>query len=448
MKSVGEVMAIGRSFEETIQKALRMMDPQLDGFEAIAKERIDEYRNALATPGVSAKDLEKVLDIDHRLMHPDHQRIFAVADAFMRGYTCEKIHSLCKIDMWFLSKLENVFRMTKAIEGAKSGLSSISRPSMRALKCAGFSDRQIAKACRKSTGGDCTELEVRKARLSMGIRPYTKQIDTLAAEFPAQTNYLYMTYNGSDDDVPAGQAGIVVLGCGPYCIGSSVEFDWGAVSCVRQLKKDGFQAVVINFNPETVSTDFDESDRLYFEELSFERVCDVYEFEQSNGVVVSVGGQIPNQLAMPLSQNGVKIMGTTPESIDRAEDRNKFSALLDDLGIDQPKWVEATGDSKELSKCCEELGYPVLVRPSYVLSGAAMAVAGNFEELTSFLRVAGDTSSEHPVVVSKFITGAKEIEFDGVAAQGKILNYAISEHVENAGVHSGDATLVLPAQSL
>ena len=283
----------------------------------------------------------------------------------------------------------------------------------------------------------------------MDVKPCVKQIDTLAAEYPAQTNYLYMTYSGSEDDIEFDAQGIMVLGCGPYCIGSSVEFDWCAVSCVRQLRKSGFKAIVVNYNPETVSTDYDESDRLYFEELSCERVLDIYEREVSQGVIVSVGGQIANNLALPLHRQGVNILGTAPEMIDTAEDRHKFSALLDRLGVDQPKWIEFSGSSKEKMKsACDKMGYPVLVRPSFVLSGAAMRVASSWTELSNFLEQVSATALEGPIVVSKFILNAKEVEFDGVAKNGEILNYAISEHIENAGVHSGDATLILPAQGL
>eukprot|EP00948_MAST-09A_sp_MAST-9A-sp1_P003695 g3695.t1 len=561
MKSVGEVMAIGRNFEETIQKAIRMLDPSMDGFESLPDEKLDSYRNALAM-GATKEELKKIMNVEYRLKVPDHQRIFAVAEAFDQGYTVDQIYDLSKIDRWFLSKLKNINDLKHAMKsgalldplaiknlsltassstggpiaenspgvlqrsllnrtntapfgengnkrvntrsmssptrsGASSSntadiaplspaslrgsnhpftnhtltspslspsktgrvtpppmqLASIDKETMLLLKKMGFSDRQIAKFLGKGT----TEMAVRRVRSQLGVRPAIKQIDTLAAEFPAMTNYLYCTYCGDEDDIESKQQGVIVLGCGPYCIGSSVEFDWCAVSCVRQLRKSGVEAVVINYNPETVSTDYDESDRLYFEELSFERVLDIYEFETSAGVVVSVGGQIPNQLALPLHNAGVHILGTSPMSIDMAEDRHKFSALLDALDIDQPKWTEVTTSSPEKIRdvCENEIGYPVLVRPSYVLSGAAMAVAANYEQLENFLQIAlgihGDNterSADNPVVISKFILNAKEIEFDGVANEGTIMNYAISEHVENAGVHSGDATLVLPAQKL
>jgi carbamoyl-phosphate synthase/aspartate carbamoyltransferase len=425
MKSVGEVMAIGRNFEETFQKAMRMMAPSIAGFESLGrlKDESDE-------------------DLDKLLKYPDYERVFAVAEAFERGYSVDRIHQLTKIDRWFLSKLGNVDDLKKALEVLQDA-NKLTKPQMTSLKMAGFSDLQIANRCNTS------ELIVRRKRLSMDIRPYVKQIDTLAAEYPAQTNYLYMTYCGNEDDIVFDAEGIMVLGCGPYCIGSSVEFDWCAVSCVRQLRKSGFKAIVVNYNPETVSTDYDESDRLYFEELSAERVLDIYEREVAQGVIVSVGGQIANNLALPLHRQGVNILGTAPEMIDLAEDRHKFSALLDRLGVDQPKWIEFSGSSSDqMKQACEKMGYPVLVRPSFVLSGAAMRVASSFKELTNFLDHVAAASSDGPIVVSKFILGAKEVEFDGVAKDGEILNYAISEHVENAGVHSGDATLILPAQGL
>ena len=426
MKSVGEVMAIGRRFEETFQKAIRMINPSLAGFEPLAK-----------MGALEGAALEK------QLREPDHERVFAVAAALRKGYSVDRIHELTKIDRWFLHKLYHINQMTEALRTTTGGLASLKRNHLAALKGFGFSDMQIAK------GLACNELAVRRRRQSLGVIPYVKQIDTLAAEFPAQTNYLYMTYNAKEHDITFEEPGVMVLGCGPYCIGSSVEFDWCAVSCVRQLRKSAVKAIVVNFNPETVSTDYDESDRLYFEELSFERVLDIYEQETARGVVVSVGGQIPNNLAMPLHRVGVQVLGTSPENIDRAEDREKFSAMLDSLGIDQPEWKELkVGDKKGMQEKCAAMGYPLLVRPSFVLSGAAMRVASSWEELNNFLDQAVGLNPEHPVVVSRFIMNAKEIEFDGVANKGQILNYAISEHVENAGVHSGDATLVLPAQHL
>eukprot|EP00949_MAST-11_sp_MAST-11-sp1_P004227 g4227.t1 len=427
MKSVGEVMAIGRTFEETFQKAIRMIHPSLPGFQS--PTRLGD---------VGKEDLEA------QLKYPDHERVFAVAAALERGYSVEQVFQLTKIDRWFLSKLKRVTDMRKILSSTGS-LANLSKGNMRALKTHGFSDLQIAD----SLGGSASELAVRMRRKALGILPWVKQIDTLAAEFPAQTNYLYMTYNGSEHDLVFNAEGIVVLGCGPYCIGSSVEFDWCAVSCVRQLRKAGYKAICVNYNPETVSTDYDESDRLYFEELSFERVMDIYEAEAAQGTVVSVGGQIAQNLALPLDRAGANVLGTSAESIDRAEDRHKFSAMLDELGVDQPSWVEFKSVAKkEMKAKCDEMGWPVLVRPSFVLSGAAMRVATCWEELNSFLSNAVGLRPDAPVVVSKFITDAKEVEFDGVANAGKILNYAISEHVENAGVHSGDATLVLPAQQL
>ena len=428
MKSVGEVMAIGRRFEETFQKAIRMINPSLAGFEPLPK-----------MSNITGPELEK------QLREPDHERVFAVAAALRKGWSVDRIHELTKIDRWYLHKLNHINTMNRALEETTGGVNALKRNHLAALKGFGFSDLQIANGVKNGAN----ELAVRRRRQQLGVVPYVKQIDTLAAEFPAQTNYLYMTYNAKEHDIPFDDNGVMVLGCGPYCIGSSVEFDWCAVSCVRQLRKSGIKAIVVNYNPETVSTDYDESDRLYFEELSFERVLDIYEQEHARGVVVSVGGQIPNNLAMPLHGVGVNIMGTSPENIDRAEDREKFSAMLDDLGVDQPEWKELTiGDPAGMKASCDRMGYPLLVRPSFVLSGAAMRVASTWEELSAFLDQAIGLNPEHPVVVTRFILNAKEIEFDGVASHGKILNYAISEHVENAGVHSGDATLVLPAQHL
>jgi len=418
MTSVGEVMAIGRTFEEAIQKAARMVKPSSMGLEA---------------------SVEAGVALEEQLSKATNERLYAVQAALEQGMTVEQVHRHSRIDRWFLSKLHNIARL-KA-KARTLSLDALDYPNLKALKCAGFSDRQIASY----TGSQ--EMIVRRKRQQLGLLPCVKQIDTLAAEFPAATNYLYMTYNGSENDVSAEDAGVMVLGCGAYCIGSSVEFDWCAVSCVRQLRAMGHPAVVINYNPETVSTDYDESDRLYFEELSLERVLDVYEFEQAAGVIVSVGGQIPNNLAKPLSQQGVHILGTAAEDIDRAEDRHRFSAMCDEIGVDQPLWRELT-DATAARAFASEAGYPVLVRPSFVLSGAAMSVASTPEELDACLQNASEVSQDKPVVVSKFMLNAKEIEFDAVACRGRILNYAISEHVENAGVHSGDATLVLPAQKL
>eukprot|EP00904_Undaria_pinnatifida_P012342 jgi/Undpi1/8238/HiC_scaffold_25.g10708.m1 len=422
MTSVGEVMSIGRTFEEAIQKAVRMVNPDLDGLEG-------------------KWDKDSALSKNNQLKIPTDSRLYAVQAALEDGLSVDHVHNLSRIDRWFLSKLRNISVMKKQTAMLTGGLESLGRPGLLSLKTAGFSDRQIARYTSTS------ENQVRRRRQAAGVRPFVKQVDTLAAEFPASTNYLYMTYAGNEDDIERENMGIMVLGCGAYCIGSSVEFDWCAVSCVRQLRSLGYKAIVVNYNPETVSTDYDESDRLYFEELSFERVLDIYEWEMAGGVVVSVGGQIPNNLAMPLHQAGVNILGTRPEDIDRAEDRDKFSAMLDSIGVDQPRWA-LLSTPKEALAFSDRVGFPVLVRPSFVLSGAAMAVASNHTELEKFLSAAGELAQDKPVVVSKFILNAKEIEFDGVAHEGKILNYAISEHVENAGVHSGDATLLLPAQKL
>jgi carbamoyl-phosphate synthase/aspartate carbamoyltransferase len=424
MKSVGEVMAIGRSFEEALQKATRMVRPESAGLEG------DHWG------GSGPLDAE----LETRLKIPTDQRLFAVQAAFERGVSLEDVHDLTKIDRWFLSKMRRVARLRTAME-AVPDVTALNKPTLVKIKQAGFSDDQVASY----TGG--TAARVRRYRLALGVRPVVKQIDTLAAEFPAATNYLYMTYHGDESDVKAEDRGVMVLGCGAYCIGSSVEFDWSAVSCVRQVRASGYRAVVVNYNPETVSTDYDVSDRLYFEELSLERVLDIYEHEAAQGLVVSVGGQIPQNLAAPLHDAGCRVLGTAPRDIDRAEDRHKFSSMLDDLGVDQPSWreLQSVDDAKLFAA---EVGYPVLVRPSFVLSGAAMKVATSDAELTTFLGDAAAVSPDRPVVVSKFIRNAKEIEFDAVCKDGRVLNYAISEHVENAGVHSGDATLVLPAQKL
>ncbi len=420
MTSVGEVMSIGRTFEEVLQKAFRMVNPAQPSLEGCWGD-------------------EKEMSKEDQLRIPTDRRLFMLQAAFEDGWTVEHVHQLSKIDRWFLQKLNNIARLKDAAK--KLNFDTIQPLELRVLKCAGFSDLQIATYTGKE------ENEVRTYRKECGIVPSVKQIDTLAAEFPAGTNYLYMTYNGNEDDVSPEEKGIMVLGCGAYCIGCSVEFDWCAVSCVWQLHKMGHKAIVVNYNPETVSTDYDISDRLYFEELSHERVMDIYEWEMSAGVVVSVGGQIPQNLASPLHQSGARILGTRPEDIDRAEDRDKFSAMLDRLYIDQPEW-SALATIDEAIIFAERVGFPVLVRPSFVLSGAAMAVASTAKELQKFLTNAGVVAKDKPVVISKYILNAKEIEFDGVAQNGKILNYAISEHVENAGVHSGDATLVLPAQKL
>uniref|UniRef100_A0A7S2ECQ3 Carbamoyl-phosphate synthase (glutamine-hydrolyzing) n=2 Tax=Trieres chinensis TaxID=1514140 RepID=A0A7S2ECQ3_TRICV len=474
MLSVGEVMAIGRSFEEVIQKACRMVNPALKGLEGRdSKLVLDEDEVSLETQMKTATDT----------------RLFAVQAALEDGWTVEKVHELTKIDPWFLNKLKNIASMRKTLKECASVDALIKDNAvdrLLSLKRAGFSDKQIATYLGLPNGME-GESQIRGLRKSCGVLPVVKQIDTLAAEFPAQTNYLYMTYSGTADDVPesahsthlpcgshqqqtliksrssiefeerrpmkaetladAKERGVMVLGCGAYCIGSSVEFDWCAVSCVRQLRRDGFKSIIVNYNPETVSTDYDESDRLYFEELTLERVLDIYEREGAAGVVVSVGGQIPNNLAGPLANFGAKILGTSAKDIDRAEDRRKFSDMLDSLGIPQPAWSVLTS-KEEAQAFAVKVDFPVLVRPSFVLSGAAMRVASDESQLCNFLDLATAVSADKPVVVTKFILNAKEIEFDAVANKGTILNYAIGEHLENAGVHSGDATVILPAQRL
>jgi len=419
MKSVGEVMAIGRNFEETIQKALRMLGTGMHG---------------LVGNDIPFPDLEK------ELKQPTDQRIFAIARAFDKKYSAEKIYKLSKIDKWFLYKIQNIIRTEKKIK--KEKLTSIDKNILQEAKQNGFSDIQIALLL------NSTPFEVRKKRKDYQIFPYFKQIDTLAAEYPAKTNYLYLTYNASEHDLlPKSKKQIIVLGSGAYRIGSSVEFDWCCVNAVLTLRKLGYQTIMLNYNPETVSTDYDICDKLIFDDISFETVMDVYEHESPDGIIVSMGGQIPNNLALPLHQAGVKILGTSPESIDKAEDRHKFSKLLDHLNIDQPAWKELT-TIKEAKAFAAKVSYPVLIRPSYVLSGAAMSVALTEHSLEKYLKKASMVNNEHPVVVSKFITGAKEIEIDAVANNGKLVCWAISEHVENAGVHSGDATLVLPPQRI
>ncbi|RJR14480.1 carbamoyl-phosphate synthase (glutamine-hydrolyzing) large subunit [Candidatus Parcubacteria bacterium] len=416
MKSVGEVMAIGRSFEEVLQKALRMLSIGADGFVA-------QRNGALNVPHYM-EEIET----------PTTRRIFAIANALQKGVSVKKIQEISLIDPWFLEKMKNIVELEKEL---KKG--SLNETRMRRAKLAGFSDKQIATL--KKT----TEQKIRALRKKLKVLPQVKQIDTLAGEFPATTNYLYLTYHGSEHDIARGKNTAVVLGSGPYAIGSSVEFDWSCVQALKTLSKKGYATIMINSNPETVSTDYDMSDRLYFDELSFERVLDIVEFEQPKGVVVSMGGQIPNNLALHLHKAKVKIFGTSPESIDRAENRYAFSELLDHLQIDQPDWTEV-GTYNEAAIAADKIGYPVLVRPSYVLSGAAMKVASDRESLLTFLKRAADVSPDHPVVISKFIENAREIEIDGVAQKGNMVVYAITEHVENAGTHSGDATVVLPPQ--
>jgi len=417
MKSVGEVMAIGRSFEEVLQKAIRMLD--------------------VGARGLVTNDF-KFTDLEGELKRPTDKRLFAIAKAIKEGYTLDKIYNLSKVDRWFLYKIRKIVE----IEGrlAQYNIENLPAPLLKEAKQKGFSDTEIAML----TG--CLELDVRAKRKKLGVIPFVKQIDTLAAEYPAKTNYLYMTYNGCNDDLHFKQKKqVAVLGGGPYRIGSSVEFDWCCVNSILTLRELDYKTIMVNCNPETVSTDYDIPDKLYFEELTFERVLDICEKENPSGVIVSMGGQIPNNLALPLHNAGVPILGTSPNMIDGAEDRHKFSRLLDELEIDQPEWKELTS-IKEAERFANRVGYPVLTRPSYVLSGAAMSIALSNEELELYLKKASDVNKEHPVVISKFITGAKEIEIDAVAKEGAILCYAISEHVENAGVHSGDATLVLPPQ--
>lgn len=429
MKSVGEIMAIGRTFEEAIQKGIRMIGQGMHGF----------VGNVL-----------KSRDIDEELANPTDARIFAIAGAFDKGYSVQKIHDLTKIDHWFLQRLENIHLLKEELSKL-NGEEEISADLLRATKQYGFSDFQIGRLTIKNTPLSHHEkmLKVREYRKKLGILPVVKQIDTLAGEYPAMTNYLYITYNGSENDVAYERDGrsVIVLGSGAYRIGSSVEFDWCGVSALNTIREMGYRSVMINYNPETVSTDYDTCDRLYFDELSFERVMDIVELEVPKGVIVSTGGQIPNNLAMRLHGQHVNILGTSPESIDRAEDRRKFSSMCDELGIDQPRWSELTS-IEDIYAFVDKVGFPVLIRPSYVLSGAAMNVVSNKDELLHFLELAVEVSKEHPVVVSEFIEQAKEVEIDAVAQEGEVKAYAISEHVEFAGVHSGDATIVFPAQKL
>ena len=427
MKSVGEVMSIGRTFEEAIQKGLRMIGQGMHGF-------------------VENKEL-KIADIDKALREPTDKRIFVISKAMRAGYTADLIHSLTKIDKWFLYKLQYIMETSKELH-TYNALQSVPSALLHKAKRQGFSDFQIARAI----GEDDVEqgaLKVRAHRKALGILPVVKQIDTLAAEYPAQTNYLYLTYSGEEDDVAyAGdKRSVVVLGSGAYRIGSSVEFDWCGVQALNTIRREGYRSVMINYNPETVSTDYDICDRLYFDELTFERVLDIIEKENPHGVIVSTGGQIPNNLALRLDSQGVHILGTSATSIDNAEDRDKFSAMLDRIGVDQPEWRALTS-MKDIATFIDKVGFPVLVRPSYVLSGAAMNVCSNNDELNRFLKLAANVSQKHPVVVSRFIEHSKEIEMDAVAQDGEIVAYAISEHIEFAGVHSGDATIQFPPQKL
>ncbi|KAF8806531.1 carbamoyl-phosphate synthase [Phlegmacium glaucopus] len=419
MKSVGEVMAIGRTFEESLQKAIRQVDPRWKGFEVVIEPE----------------------DLDKALARPTDMRLFAIAYAmYKKNYTVDRIHDLTKIDKWYLYKIDNIVQTHHALKAVGS-IEKVDHELMKRAKCMGFADAQIADLVTS------TEDIVRAHRKSLGITPFVKRIDTLAAEYPAHTNYLYTTYNASEHDVEFEEHGTMVLGSGVYRIGSSVEFDWCAVTCARKLRDMGKRTIMINYNPETVSTDFDEADRLYFEELGYERVMDIYELEQAQGVIVSVGGQLPQNIALRLKHSGVNVLGTDPQQIDTAEDRHKFSSVLDRIGVDQPEWTEAT--SLEAAKAfANKVTYPVLIRPSYVLSGAAMNVVYEESALEYNLSAAASVSPLHPVVITKFIDGAQEIDIDAVAHKGKLLVHAVSEHVENAGVHSGDATLVLPPYSL
>ena len=430
MKSVGEVMAIGRTFEEAIQKGLRMIGQGMHGF-------------------VENKELQ-IDDIDAALHEPTDKRIFIISKAMQQGYTIDRIHELTKIDKWFLQKLHNIKDTSKALHACKS-INVMDNDLLRRAKVQGFTDFQIARALGMEEEMDIEEasLIVRRRRLSAGIVPVVKQIDTLAAEYPAQTNYLYMTYSGIAHDIhyEHDKRSIVVLGSGAYRIGSSVEFDWCGVQALNTIRKEGFRSVMINYNPETVSTDYDMCDRLYFDELTFERVLDILDLECPKGVIVSTGGQIPNNLAIRLDQQRIPILGTTAKSIDNAEDREKFSAMLNRIGVDQPEWGALTS-MDDVNAFIDKVGFPVLVRPSYVLSGAAMNVCSNQDELERFLKLAANVSHKHPVVISKFLQHAKEVEMDAVAREGEIVAYAISEHIEFAGVHSGDATIQFPAQKL
>lgn len=430
MKSVGEVMAIGRNFEEAIQKGLRMIGQGMHGF-------------------VENKELE-IPDIDTALREPTDKRVFVISKAMHRGYTIDQIHDLTKIDKWFLYKLKHIIDIDEEMK--KQNINTLSNDLLRTAKVYGFTDFQIARAVglEKEIGNmHKALLIVRDRRKNAGILPVVKQIDTLAAEYPAQTNYLYLTYSGVASDITFSndKRSVIVLGSGAYRIGSSVEFDWCGVQALNTIRKQGYRSIMINYNPETVSTDYDMCDRLYFDELTFERVMDIIDLESPHGVIVSTGGQIPNNLAVYLDQERVPILGTQAKDIDNAEDRAKFSSMLSRNGINQPEWSALTS-MDDIDKFIARVGFPVLVRPSYVLSGAAMNVCSNEEELKRFLQLAANVSEDHPVVVSKFIEHAKEIDFDGVANNGDILAYAISEHIEFAGVHSGDATLQLPPQKL
>ena len=430
MKSVGEVMAIGRNFEEAIQKGLRMIGQGMHGF-------------------VENKELE-IPCIDEALKEPTDKRVFVISKAMQKGYTVDQIHNLTKIDRWFLYKLKHIIDIDEQLK--RHNINTVDASLLRDAKVYGFTDFQIARALKLENDYPNMHqalLVVRNLRKRYGILPVVKQIDTLAAEYPAQTNYLYVTYSGTASDVTFSndRRAVIVLGSGAYRIGSSVEFDWCGVQALETIRRQGYRSIMINYNPETVSTDYDMCDRLYFDDLSFERVMDIIDFEQPHGVIVSTGGQIPNNLAMYLAAENVPILGTSAKDIDNAEDRAKFSAMLSRNGINQPEWSALTS-MNDIEKFVDRVGFPVLVRPSYVLSGAAMNICSNREELERFLKLAANVSEDHPVVVSKFIEHAKEIEFDAVAKDGDILAYAISEHIEFAGVHSGDATIQFPPQKL
>ncbi|MDN4753122.1 carbamoyl-phosphate synthase (glutamine-hydrolyzing) large subunit [Porphyromonadaceae bacterium W3.11] len=431
MKSVGEIMSIGRNIEEVLQKGLRMIGQGMHGF-------------------VENKELI-IPDVDKALRQPTDNRVFVISKAFRLGYTIDQIYELTKIDKFFLNKLRNIVDTAEELESL-SGVNEIPSDLLKKAKRQGFSDFQIARAVTKNedtTSLEDVQSEVRRYRKSLGILPVIRQIDTMAGEYQGTTNYLYLTYDGNKHDIEIDheEESVIVLGSGAYRIGSSVEFDWCGVSALNTIREEGYKSIMINYNPETVSTDYDLSDRLYFDELTFERVQDILDIEQPKGTILSTGGQIPNNLAIKLDSVGAKILGTQPKDIDNAEDRHKFSAMLDSIGVDQPAWKELTSLS-DVQEFVNEVGYPVLVRPSYVLSGAAMNVCSNDEELERFLQMAANVSQKHPVVVSQFIEEGKEIELDAVADKGEIIAYAISEHIEYAGVHSGDATIQFPAQKL
>ncbi len=431
MKSVGEIMSIGKSFEEIMQKGLRMIGQGMHGFVGNNDFHVD--------------------DLEHALTHPTDSRIFAIAQALEEGYSPEKVADLTKIDIWFIDRLNNIVKFANKLKERGGSIADLDRETLLEAKKLGFSDFQIARLVENPSGNmEAEMLKVRNRRKELNVTPFVRRINTVASEYPELTNYLYVTYGATENSIPYefnARNNIIVLGSGAYRIGSSVEFDWCSVNAATTCRKLGYKAVMINYNPETVSTDYDMCDRLYFDELSFERVMDIIDLETPYGVIVSVGGQIPNNLAMKLYRSHVPVLGTSPISIDRAENRHKFSAMLDQLGIDQPRWKELTTE-EEIHKFVEEVGFPVLIRPSYVLSGAAMNVCYDYEQMHEFLGQATKVSKEYPVVISEFLENTKEIEFDAVARNGKIVEYAISEHVEYAGVHSGDATLVFPAQRI